>query len=232
MISLLLFGVYVYFVGGLGMADYYQAISVPLFFYAILVAFMMDRLIKSDELEEQLAIGIMNYIDENAAKIGAAAEVCREHVLGIVTTNDISQVNAHYRAVRNNASKALAAVYGPLDQLALSKVRGTTFSEMFIIFIVGLLTVFSSVVFRPNDLIRRLRVFHDTGSLGKPPAVLSRTGEKRGDVARPAYHRGSFRRAHHCRRADPDDPAGLRQPFTGEARGDSLEKSTGSCNGR
>ncbi len=56
MVGILPCGVYVYFFSGLGMEDYYQAISVPLFFYAILVAFMMDRLIKSDELEEQLAI--------------------------------------------------------------------------------------------------------------------------------------------------------------------------------
>ena len=152
-VAILVCGSYVYFFSGLGMDDYYQAISVPLFFYAILVAFMMDRLIKSDGLEEQMAVEIMNYIDENVAKMGNDAATYREHILGMVTTNDIAQVNNHYRAVRNNTSKHLSGIYNQLDQLVLSKVRGTNFSEMFVIFIVGALTVFSSVVYRPDNLI-------------------------------------------------------------------------------
>ena len=152
-VAILVCGTYVFFINGLGMEDYYQAISVPLFFYAILVAFMMDRLIKSDGLEEQMAVEIMNYIDEHAAKIGAAANTCREHILGIVTTNNVAQVNSHYKAVRNNQNKHLSDIYNQLDQLVLSKVRGTNFSEMFVIFIVGALTVVSSVIYRPDNLI-------------------------------------------------------------------------------
>ncbi len=152
-VSILLCGVYVYFIDGLAMDDYYQAISVPLFFYAILVAFMMDRLIKSDELEEQMAVEIMNYIDEHASKIGDATKTCTAHILGMVTTNDTAKVNAHYKAVRNHPNKHLSGIYNQLDQLVLSKVRGTNFSEMFVIFIVGILTVVSSIAYRPNNLI-------------------------------------------------------------------------------
>ncbi len=150
---ILLTGAYTYFSTGLGMGDYYQAISVPLFFYAILVAFMMDRLIKSDELEERLAIETMNHIDAHAAKIGAGAKACRDHILGILTTNDAAKVNAHYCAVRNDKSPHLAAVHDQLDQLVLSKVRGTNFSEMFVIFIIGALTLVSSMLYRPDTLI-------------------------------------------------------------------------------
>lgn len=152
-IGILLCGVYVYFVNGFAMNEYYQAISVPLFFYAILVAFMMDRLIKSDELEEQLAIQIINRIHAQAARLGDTASKWIQHILGMVTTNSMSEVNAHYRAVRNAKNKELEEIHDPLDQLALSKVRGTNFSEMFVVFIVGLLTIVSAVAFRPADLI-------------------------------------------------------------------------------
>ncbi|MDE2336992.1 MAG: DMT family transporter [Alphaproteobacteria bacterium] len=152
-VCLILCGAYAYFFKGLGMDDYYQAISVPLFFYAILVAFMMDRLIKSDELEERLAIETMNHVAAAAGEIGPAAEACRAHIYGIITTNDIAEVDAHYRAVRNDGNPRLAAIHDRLDQLVLSKVRGTNFSEMFVIFIVGALTVLSSMVYRPDTLI-------------------------------------------------------------------------------
>ncbi len=151
--AILLTGAYTYFSSGLGMSDYYQAISVPLFFYAILVAFMMDRLIKSDELEERLAIETMNHIDAHAAKIGVSAKACRDHVLGILTTNDAAEVGAHYSAVRNDKSPYLAPVRDQLDQLVLSKVRGTNFSEMFVIFIIGALTLVCSMLYRPDTLI-------------------------------------------------------------------------------
>ena len=53
-------GTYVYFTDGLAMtqnyiSNFYDAISVPIVFYTILVAFMMDRLIRSDRQEEAAA---------------------------------------------------------------------------------------------------------------------------------------------------------------------------------
>ncbi len=71
----------------------------------------------------------------------------------MVTTNSVAEVNAHYRAVRNSPNKHLSGIYNQLDHLVLSKVRGTSFSEMFVIFIVGMLTIIASVIYRPDNLI-------------------------------------------------------------------------------
>jgi drug/metabolite transporter (DMT)-like permease len=153
MIALLVCGLYTYFVDGLNMDDYYQALSVPIVFYVILVAFMMDRLMRRDRLEEGLAIEMINYIEERTTKLGRLAQDFSAHIVGMITTNDPAQVNRHYRAVRNGQGEHLSGIYNQLDQLVLSKVEGTSFAETFILFIVGMLTVVTATVYRPNNLI-------------------------------------------------------------------------------
>jgi len=153
-LGLLLCGTYTYFIDGLDMGtDYYQALSVPIVFYTILVAFMMDRLIKRDKLEEDLAVEMLNYIDAHAAKIGKAAETYSRHIIGIVTTNNAAEVNAHYQAVRNEENAHLTPLHDQLDKLVLSKAHSASFGEMFILFIVGALTIATGTIYRPNTLI-------------------------------------------------------------------------------
>jgi len=152
-ITLLLCGVYTYFVDGLQMEDYYQAISVPVVFYAILVAFAMDRLIQRDRFEEGLAVEINSYISRHKVEIGAQAQAFRAHILSIVRVDDPAKVNEHYRAVRNAPNKLLENIHNQLDQLALSKVQGASFGELFILFMVGMLMIVSSCVYRPDNMI-------------------------------------------------------------------------------
>lgn len=147
-------GIYAYFVDGLNMTEYYTALSVPIVFYAILVAFSMDRLIKSDKLEENMVIEILNCIEDHVKQIGKAnTALYSKHVLGMVTAGDTVHVNMHYKAIRNDDNVYLMSLHNQIDQLALSKLRGTSFSEMFVLFLIGLLTLIASIVYRPNDLI-------------------------------------------------------------------------------
>lgn len=152
-VSLLLCGTYTFFVDGKNMTDYYQSLSAPIVFYAIRVAFMMDRFIKRGKKEEDTAVEMLNYIDEHASKMGAAAEGYRKHIIGMITAREAAQINTHYQAVRNEEHGHLKTLYNQLDKLALSKVHGNSFSEMFILFIVGTLTIATATIYRPNNLI-------------------------------------------------------------------------------
>jgi hypothetical protein len=153
MMMMLACGVYAYFVEGLAMNDYYQAISVPIVFFTILVAFMMDRLIHSDKREETLAIEIINYIESQAKELEARAELYIGNVVAIVSTNDVAAVDRHYREVRNAGEDAMKGIYNRLDDLAMSKLQGTSFSEIFILLLLGVLIVATSMVFRPTDIV-------------------------------------------------------------------------------
>ena len=152
-LMMLVCGVYAYFVEGLALDDYYQAISVPIVFYTILVAFMMDRLIRSDKLEEARAIEVINYIDGCANELRESAGFYIDHVVAIVSTNNAATVNRHYRIVRNADEPALAGIYNQFDELTTSKLQGTSFAEMFILLLVGTLIVVTSMVFRPADIV-------------------------------------------------------------------------------
>ncbi len=155
LIGLLVCGLWIYFTNGQEViTDYYQATSVPLFFYAILVAFMMERLIDRDRSEESLAIEVINYIDEHVESIGKAASAAfKDHITGIITGADPADVARHYQAVRNANNKHIRAVHNQLDQLALSKAQSTSFSEMFTLFMVGALTVVMLIIYRPHYFI-------------------------------------------------------------------------------
>lgn len=152
-VTMIFCGIYTYFTDGLDFPDYYEAVGVPVVFFAILVAFMMDRLIKRDTLEEELALDIINHIDDNPGKYGKKARELCSHIEAIVRTNNASVINQHYRAVRNSGIKHLQAVHTQLDRLALSKVQGSRFAEIFILFLIGALTVGVSIVYRPDDII-------------------------------------------------------------------------------
>lgn len=146
-------GVYAYFVEGLSMNDYYQAVSVPIVFFTILVAFMMDRLIRSDKLEEMKAVAIINFIEAHAKQLKNSSEVYIAHVYGMVLNNKLRKVDAHYQALRNADEPILSAVYNDLDELVTSKVNGTSFAEFFLLSLIGGLTVVCSTVFRPTDIV-------------------------------------------------------------------------------
>lgn len=152
-VTMIFCGIYTYFTDGLNFPDYYEAVGVPVVFFAILVAFMMDRLIKRDALEEELALDVINFINTHSKKFGKKGQEFCEHVAAIVRTNNPTEVNDHYRAVRNSGVKHLEAVHTQLDRLALSKVQGSRFAELFILFLIGALTVGVSIVYRPDDII-------------------------------------------------------------------------------
>jgi drug/metabolite transporter (DMT)-like permease len=148
-VTLLCVGTYCHFVKGLDMGDYYQAISVPLVFYAILVAFLVDRLDRRDAFEEGLAVEIIRHIGLEGPASQKKQRELVEQVAAVVRTSDVHEIDEHYRALRNSGHEFLRRVSDKLDALALSRIQGANFGEMLVLSLVGLLTVGTTVVFRP-----------------------------------------------------------------------------------
>ncbi len=152
-LTLLATGIYARFIPGLSMGDYYQAISVPLIFYAIIVAFLMDRLIRRDTFEEGLVVEIIRHIGLRGPKSKKKQKELVDEVAAIVRTDEARGIDAHYRSLRNAGHEFLDEISDKLDALALSRIQGASFGEMLVLSLVGTLTVATTVVFRPVDFV-------------------------------------------------------------------------------
>ena len=75
-----------------------------------------------------------------------------DQLTAIVKTNDIDQINARYKSVRNAQHDCLKDRYNKLDTLFLSRIQGANFGEMMVLSMVGLLVILTAITFRPDSL--------------------------------------------------------------------------------
>lgn len=148
-ISLLLVGLFCFFVNGMEMGDYYQAVSVPLIFYAIIVSFLMDRLIKRDTFEEGLALELIKHVQTGIEKAHLSHKtILVQNIMAIIQTNESVKIAQHYDYLRNDV-KEMQPMQDRLDALALSRVEGVNFAEIFVLSLIGMLTIMMTVLYRP-----------------------------------------------------------------------------------
>lgn len=151
-VSLILSGVFCLYVPGKGMDSYFDAISVTTVFYVIVAAFMMDRLIKRDTMEEEMAVSIIHTISTIKKLSQKKADNLIDNVLKIVSTSDKVEINASYMKLRNTKDVDLSDAHENLDKLALSKAHSTNFGELCVLFLIGLLAIIIALLFRPYNL--------------------------------------------------------------------------------
>jgi len=149
-ITLLLVSVYCYFFDGYNVDDYYQAASVPLFFYSILIAFLMDRLIRRDRFEEDLVVEMIRYVETIGPRQKAQRKALIDKLTGIVKTSNVEKINAYYQDLRNGGHKCFRDITEKLDALVLSRTQGANFGELLVLFLVGMLGILMLSVYRPH----------------------------------------------------------------------------------
>ncbi len=149
LIALLLISVYCFFTDGLDVEDYYEVVSVPLFFYAIIVAFLMERLIRRDRFEEDIVVEITRHVEQNGPReVKKKVDLIRQ-VTSIIRTNDLEEVDRHYQKIRNAKHKWMLAITDKLDALVLSRLQGANFGEMLVLLLIGFLSILTLTVYRP-----------------------------------------------------------------------------------
>lgn len=148
-ITLLLVSIYCFFFDGMNVEDYYQAASVPLFFYSILIAFLMDRLIRRDRFEEDLVVEIIRHIETDGPRQIKQKKTLIDKLTGIVKTSDVGKIDQYYQDLRNGGHKCFREVTEKLDALVLSRMQGANFGEVLVLFLVGMLGILMLSVYRP-----------------------------------------------------------------------------------
>ncbi|TVQ84309.1 MAG: DMT family transporter [Micavibrio sp.] len=154
LVSLLAVGIYCYFTEGTRMEeDYYEAIGVPIVFFVILVAFTMDRLIRRDRTEENLAVEIMHKIIQDDGIPSKQKKTVINHIIGMMRSNNSSEIKKHYDDILKVKYSYLKPVSADLDRLVLSKIQNSNFGDLFVTALVGVVTVGVTIAFREPEFV-------------------------------------------------------------------------------
>ncbi len=147
-------GIFCYFTKSFDMGEiYYEAVSVPIVFFVVMGAFIMDRSITRDLMEEEWGLSIINKIIHKAKKISKADNVVIQSVCEIMKHNNPVRINEYYNAVLENDKEGGKSITNELDKLVLSKLHSTSFGDIFITSLIGLLIIGVTVFFRPSGFI-------------------------------------------------------------------------------
>lgn len=173
-LALLLGGAYCYFTDGRDMENFYEAISVSAVFYAILIAFAWDRTLERTKHEESLALDITYSIEQfrqDSPKDGrryVAGLVT--HVNTIVSAGDRTVIGTAYRQLQDiraalDPSPSLLKLYRDIDSLILSKTKDIMLSEIVLLCLIGGVTFFGILGYRPPGIWADMMAFIMAGAI-------------------------------------------------------------------
>jgi len=119
----------------------------------ILVAFTMDRLIRRDVAEEDLAISILHRIFQSKNITKPHRKTVVESVTQMLRTNNVEEINTLYKKIIAIKYKNLEEVAEDIDRLALSKTQNTNFGDLFVTALIAFMTVGVTIAFRIGDFV-------------------------------------------------------------------------------
>lgn len=141
-------GTLVYFSDGWFIESYYDAIIAPLFFFAITLAFLIDRLTKSRELEETHILNfISNLIEEKPEKV----ETYLRQITQMGCATSLAGLHKHYMQLCGETLGKDNRVL--LNKFIISRVKGIKYSEIFVLILTGLLSVAIAIFYRPQGFL-------------------------------------------------------------------------------
>ena len=151
--TLLASGTFSFFFIGHEMNDFFDAISVPIIFFTIMVAFMMDRLLTRDTTEEGLAVSIINKVEHLKKTSTDAKHKINQAIIDIITTHDRAKMHTAYNSIRGDHLGDDPELATQIDKLVLSKTQNTSFAEIFVLMMVGVLIIAMALIYHPTSFI-------------------------------------------------------------------------------
>lgn len=149
LLMLMLSASYVYYFPGLAMADFYDALAVPAAIFAILIAFMLDRVFQRTNDQEQLVISMLHRFQSYEPSLPDAGM----WVIRVWKARSDREVHTILDEAREDLPKELILdLYG----LGLKKMTIFSFGERFIVLVVAAMVVSLVNVFRPNTIVADL----------------------------------------------------------------------------
>jgi drug/metabolite transporter (DMT)-like permease len=142
----LFIGTFIFFNSGTQIDEYYNAITAPLIFYAITLAFLMDRIFKRTDEEEGYIISIVNNI------LKSDAQDKKELADEIIALNE-SESNENTLKIyeRIKYKTYCLDTEDVIDKLVLSKMQKVKFSELFVLFLTAALALYVLIFFKTAD---------------------------------------------------------------------------------
>jgi|GEM_PF-4232044 len=149
LLTLMASATFVYYFPGLAMVDFYDAVSVPGAIFAILIAFMLDRVFQRTNDQEQMVISMIHNFNKCSESVeNPALWVIR--MWKAKSDKEVHDILDQARAAL--PSNLVLDLYG----LGLKKMAVFSFGEKFIILTVGAMVVSLINIFRPNTIVADL----------------------------------------------------------------------------
>jgi len=147
-IWMLLAGTLIYFISGKGIGSYYEAVLSPLFFFAITLAFLTDRLTKNREVEESKVLTIIsNLVEENPNNLHSLIS----KITAISESNSPSAIISAYSVICfDELGKENRFL---LNEFVLSRVKDVRYSEFIVLALTALLAIIIAIFYRPFGYI-------------------------------------------------------------------------------
>ncbi|MDI1226396.1 MAG: DMT family transporter [bacterium] len=172
-LTILLAGGYCYFTQGSELPDFYDAVALSAVFYAILIAFAWDRVLERTKHEEGLALDIAYGIETLKQEAKAKTALLRRLVTGanaVITTTDRATIGAAYHDLAAlkpelGTETSVGKIYRDLDSLILSKTKDIMLSEIVLLCLIGGITFFGILGYRPTGLWPDMMAFIMGGAI-------------------------------------------------------------------
>lgn len=173
-LTLLLGGAWCYFTRGTPLPDFYDAVSVSAVFYAILIAFAWDRVLERTKREETIALEIAHDIEwlriEHHKDDDALIKKLVADVRIVMETTDRHKIGEAYWRLQKIKGKlgerqSVIKIFHDLDSLILSKTKDIMLSEVVLLCLIGGVTFFGILGFRPPGLWPDMMAFIMAGAI-------------------------------------------------------------------
>lgn len=149
--SICLVAVYCYFVPGSSMDAYYAAIGVPAGIFAILIAFMTERLSVRQLRQEDLAIRIVEETGNKSLEADHEKYI-RKTVYEILVSKSaryIRRINQLFIDHNRDHAPEISAL---MTRLAANRMRIFGFGEIFVLWLIGSTTLALAIFGRPDRI--------------------------------------------------------------------------------
>lgn len=146
----LLIGTFIFWYDATTYDKFYDAVTLPLLFFVVMLAFLMDRIFKRTDDEEHLILSILNNCsDEKDNELSS-------YIVHLNKTNSKIKIIAIYNKIKSlKISKENKLL---IDKFILSRIQKIKFSELVVLSLTALLALYVLVFYTPgkelNDIFR------------------------------------------------------------------------------
>ena len=146
----LIIGTFIFLYDATIYKNFYDALTSPLLFFVILLAFLIDRIFKRIDTEEELILSITSDFIKNSQY-----ELVQK-VIKLNQLRDYKKIGILYHDIIAHKMNTNTKLY--IDKFMLSRIQRIKFTELVVLFLTAILSLYIIVFYKPdsglNDIFR------------------------------------------------------------------------------